>query len=271
MAGDWIKMTVGLRNDPTVGKLARLTKLDRLAVIGRLWALWSWADAHAICGHVRNASDEDIDELCERKGFAAALVEVGWLECVDAGVNIPCHEKHNGESAKERAMKNARQSKWRQTRGANVDAGPSTPPSTPPPTEPTTPPSTDASRDRLPEKRREEVIPPNPPKTGGKPVGLKAWIEGIRAAGERAVAADDPVFAYADRVGLRHDFVVLAWSAFKHRYLVQHPAKRYRDWRRVFRNSVEGNWLRLWYADPAGGYALTTVGIQAQRAQQEAA
>lgn len=263
MAGDWIKMTVGLRTDPTVGKIARMTKLDRLAVIGRLWALWAWADAHAICGHVRNASADDVDDLCKKKGFSAALVEVGWLEVVDAGVNIPQHEKHNGESAKERAMKNARQAKWRQTRDAHVDGGPSTSPSTPPSTEP--------SLDRLPEKRREEVIPPNPPNSGGKPVGLKAWIDGVRAAGDKAIPADDPVFSYADRVGLQHAFVVLAWSAFKHRYLTQHPNKRYKDWRRVFRNAVEGNWLRLWYVEPAGTYALTTVGIQAQRSQQAAA
>ena len=82
---------------------------------------------------------------------------------------------------------------------------------------------------------------------------------------------DDPVFAYATRVGIPRDFLALAWRQFRHRYTEQHPGKRYRDWRRVFRNAVEGNWLKLWWLDPASQqYGLTTVGLQAQRSHDQA-
>ena len=103
------------------------------------------------------------------------------------------------------------------------------------------------------------------------PCGLKAWLDRERQAGRKPVPADDAVFGWAERVGLQRELLDLAWLAFRRRYLVQYPDKRYRDWRRVFRNAVEGNWLRLWYCDPREGFALTTVGVQAKRTLVEAA
>lgn len=112
-------------------------------------------------------------------------------------------------------------------------------------------------------------IPPIPPK-GGKPaIGLKAWLDAVKAAGKAPIPDDDPVFAYAGEVGIPPEFLRLAWLEFRHRY-TQPEAKRYRDWRGVFRKAVRGNWGKLWWLDPScGQYALTTVGMQAQRAHQE--
>ncbi|MBQ1761930.1 MAG: hypothetical protein IIZ92_03400 [Aquincola sp.] len=126
------------------------------------------------------------------------------------------------------------------------------------------------SRDVTTEKSREEEIPPIPPK-GAKPpaVGLKSWMQGIKAKGEKPIPDGDEVFTYAAEVGIPLEFLHLAWLEFKHRY-GQPDAKRYRNWRLVFRKAVRGNWLKLWYVS-SGEYALTTVGIQAQRAHQEKA
>ena len=100
-------------------------------------------------------------------------------------------------------------------------------------------------------------------------MGLKAWLEAIKAKSERPIPAGDPVLAYADRVGLPRDYLVLAWQQFVHTYTVARDRKRYRDWRQVFRNAVEGNWLKLWYLDASENYSLTTVGHQAQRAHDD--
>lgn len=99
-------------------------------------------------------------------------------------------------------------------------------------------------------------------------VGLKAWLDAVRAQGEKPVPEDDPVFAYAAKVGIPEDFLRLAWLEFRHRY-TQPEAKRYRDWRAVFRKAVQGNWLKLWFVGADGAYGLTTVGVQAQRAHDE--
>jgi hypothetical protein len=96
-------------------------------------------------------------------------------------------------------------------------------------------------------------------------VGLEAWLETVKAKGEKPIPEDDPVFAYASDVGIPDDFLRLAWQEFRHRY-TQPEAKRYRDWRSVFRKAVRGNWLKLWFVGGDGAYGLTTVGHQAQRA-----
>lgn len=101
-------------------------------------------------------------------------------------------------------------------------------------------------------------------------VGLKAWIETIKAKGEKPIPPGDPVLAYADKVGIPRDYLVLAWQQFLHTYTTSRDGKRYRDWRKVFRNAVEANWLKLWYLDgQTNTYGLTTAGHQAQRAHDD--
>lgn len=101
-----------------------------------------------------------------------------------------------------------------------------------------------------------------------KGMTLGAWITEL--AGAHAVPPGDPIFAYAESIGLPPEFLELAWRAFRRRYLEEQAGKTYADWRAVFRNVVRGNWLRLWYADPAGGYRLTTAGTMALREQDAA-
>ena len=97
-----------------------------------------------------------------------------------------------------------------------------------------------------------------------KALPLTDWLAQVAAAGERPIPADDPVRVYAAKVGIPDDLMRLAWVEFKRRY-AETGAKTYRDWRQVFRNTVRGNWLKLWFADDQGGYRLTTAGQQAQR------
>lgn len=148
MAGDWIRMRNDLHDDPAVFKISSMTKLDRFAVVGRLFAFWAWADHHAVDGRVDGASSLVIDDVTRQDGFADALISVGWLKALDDAVEIPKHDRHNGESAKERGLKNARQARWRAGKTE------SRPPSTPAPTGPSTSPSTQASTRE--EKRRED-------------------------------------------------------------------------------------------------------------------
>lgn len=158
MAGDWIKMRMDLPEDPAVYRLARITGLDRLSVIGRLYAFWAWADKHAVDGRVDGASTLDVDDITRHNGFADAMAQVNWLEVGADYLAIPKHDRHNGESAKERSLKNARQAKWREGKGGAVDA----------------PPSTQASTRE--EKRREEKIEIQEPTVlvGSPPVGVES-------------------------------------------------------------------------------------------------
>lgn len=98
-------------------------------------------------------------------------------------------------------------------------------------------------------------------------VTLRTYLDECERNDVDAVSADDPVFAYAARIGLPEEFLALAWSVFEAKY--RDTDRKQTRWPQKFRNAVEGNWFRLWYQGE-GGWVLTTAGIQAQRAYTEA-
>jgi hypothetical protein len=107
-------------------------------------------------------------------------------------------------------------------------------------------------------------------KRGNPSVCLKTWLANIKEQGQKPVSESDPIFAWAERVGLPAEFLSLAWQEFKRKHASPDSKTRKSDWRRHFRNTVESNWLRLWYLDN-DTYTLTTVGKQAQRNLGDAA
>lgn len=113
MAGDWIKMRVDLAEDPAVIGIAARLGLDEFSVVGRLQALWSWADGQSRDGHADGVTAAWVNRKVQRDGFAEAMVEVGWLAIEDGGISFPNFTNHNGETAKTRALGKNRQQKKR--------------------------------------------------------------------------------------------------------------------------------------------------------------
>jgi len=99
---------------------------------------------------------------------------------------------------------------------------------------------------------------------------LKGYAEKQKAAGQKAIPDDHAVHTYAEQAGIPFEFLALAWHEFKSRYTSSDDQKKYRDWPGVFLKAVKGNWLKVWYLE-GDTYKLTTVGLQAQRAQKAAA
>lgn len=108
MAGDWIKMRVDLAGSPEVKGLARRTGLTRFDVVGRLHAVWSWADQHLRNCNAAGVTPADIDDEAEHVGFAQAMADEGWLKILSTGIAFPKFDRHNGKPAKERALTNKR-------------------------------------------------------------------------------------------------------------------------------------------------------------------
>lgn len=104
MAGDWIKMSVGLRSNPKVVRMASALKADRLRVIGGLWAVWCVFDQHSSDGDLPGYTAQVMDEEIGWKGFSQAMQAVEWLEITDSGITVPRFDEHNGASAKRRAQ-----------------------------------------------------------------------------------------------------------------------------------------------------------------------
>ena len=109
--------------------------------------------------------------------------------------------------------------------------------------------------------RKLAPTPPQARKSSKALTSLPEWMAQLTEAGEKAIPDDDPVRSYAIQAGIPDHFLVLAWVEFKARYS-EPDAKRYRDWRAVFRNAVRNNWLKLWFLNQ-DGYQLTTAGKQA--------
>lgn len=124
MAGEWIKVEVATADKPEVLKIARILGIEQDAAFGKLTRLWAWFDSNSVDGSVDGAVDTDVDNICRQKGFAAACITVGWLAFDESleRLTLPNFERHNGETAKQRALKNRRQAKWRHS----VDASAST-------------------------------------------------------------------------------------------------------------------------------------------------
>lgn len=108
-------------------------------------------------------------------------------------------------------------------------------------------------------------------KSRGKKIPLQSFIAGCREVGEKAIPDADPVFAYADTIGLPYEMVSLCWKVFREKH-VNDDSKRYVDWRAHFRNAVRGAWYGLWRIDAGSNeYKLTTAGEQARRIYERTA
>lgn len=113
MAGEWIKMGVGLRTHPKVVRMATMLKADRLRIVGGLHAVWGLFDMHSVEGHLDGYTCEVMDADLGWKGFSAAMVAIGWLEETAEGLSAPDYEEHNGPVAKRRAMETSRKGRSR--------------------------------------------------------------------------------------------------------------------------------------------------------------
>jgi len=109
VAGDWIKMRVALRDDPSVIGVAEATSLDEDTVVGKLHRLWSWADQHTTDGRAAGITPRWVDKYLGFTGISDALVSAGWLVFEPGYMILPAFDKHNGSSAKSRAENTIRQ------------------------------------------------------------------------------------------------------------------------------------------------------------------
>jgi len=105
MAGDWIKMRKNLSFDPDTVVIAEMLGCDQDSAVGKVFRFWAWLDEHTENGDGLSVTEKWIDvTLMSAPGFCAALRKVGWLAGTDGCLSIPNFERHNGKSAKSRAL-----------------------------------------------------------------------------------------------------------------------------------------------------------------------
>ena len=86
--------------------------------------------------------------------------------------------------------------------------------------------------------------------TKSSSITFKQFLEKCEYAGEKRIPENDAVFDYADKVGIPVEMIKVCWNQFAKSYMEK--KKRYVDWRRIFRDCVEGNWYKLWFVEADG-------------------
>ncbi len=137
MAGDWIKIEHTLPDKPEVDQMAAALSIDHDAVVGKLIRVWIWADQNTLDGNAVGVTSAFLDRISFCPGFANAMRKAGWLNGIDGALEFPNFDRHNGQTAKTRALTNRRVAKSRQGCNENVTLA--------------------ALQNPLPEKRREET------------------------------------------------------------------------------------------------------------------
>lgn len=113
MAGDWIKIDITTPDKPEIDKMASLLKLDHDSVVGKCVRVWIWADLQSVDGNALSVTETFLDRLTYCPGFASALRQVGWLSGREGRLTIPNFDRHNGQTAKNRALTGKRVQKSR--------------------------------------------------------------------------------------------------------------------------------------------------------------
>jgi len=165
MAGDWLKVEASTWEKPEVWQMSQDLELDLDAVVGKLLRIWSWFDQQTITGNAPSVTVSFLDSRVGVTGFCDAMKAVGWMREKGGQVILPNFDRHNGQTAKDRALTAKRQQSYRARKGnGRVTVGTS------------------------PEKRsKEKNTPHNPPRVISHGKGRKL------SAAERAEQAENRV------------------------------------------------------------------------------
>jgi hypothetical protein len=104
MAGDWIKFELTTLDKPEVCQLADLAGIDPDAVVGKLMRVWGWFDQQTEKGNAPSVSKKLLDRLVGVTGFCDFMKGVGWMEEEGGDISLPHFDRHNGKTAKNRAL-----------------------------------------------------------------------------------------------------------------------------------------------------------------------
>jgi hypothetical protein len=109
MAGDWVKLEKETRHKEEILCIARACGVSRHEAFGAWFDLLCWLDSMTADGHLRALTPEECDGIGGLKGLGKAMADAGWIEFTPEGGAIVINwNRHNGASAKKRALTNRR-------------------------------------------------------------------------------------------------------------------------------------------------------------------
>jgi hypothetical protein len=104
MAGDWLKFEKSTSDKPEVWLIAEALSIDPDAAIGKLLRVWAWFDEQSEYGNAPSVSKLLLDRRVGVSGFCDAMINCGWMEISGDSIFLPNFSRHNGKTAKNRAL-----------------------------------------------------------------------------------------------------------------------------------------------------------------------
>jgi len=105
MAGGWIKIEKRTPDKPEIRYISRSCECTKEKAFLAWFELWSYFDDNIDeTGFLRLFTLEDCDDVAELSGIGRALQRAEWLTVDSLGLTVNKWNRHNGRSAKQRAM-----------------------------------------------------------------------------------------------------------------------------------------------------------------------
>jgi hypothetical protein len=246
MAGDWLKIEACTPDKPEVIGIADMLGIPPAHAFGCLFLVWRWFDQHTTSGNASFVTKVTVDRLSGNAGFADSMEKVGWLHIDDDGsVTLPHFDTHNGETAKQRGLTAKRVAKSKAKSNAEGNGM--------------------VTEEALPkeEKRREEKS-----NTTTGDITFEQFLEDCKTKNEKPIPEDDSIYAWAEKVKMPDSVLIVLWQAFKRKEWkdAKGKPKKYKDWRKTFRNYCEKpDWLKVYSINREGEYYLTPSGKLLER------
>jgi hypothetical protein len=100
----WIKLETHTFDKVEVFSMAQELGIDPDSVVGKCCRVWAWFDANTTDGITKSVTTALLDRYCGITGFSQAMVNVGWMVIDDGDLFLPNYDRHNSQTAKDRAL-----------------------------------------------------------------------------------------------------------------------------------------------------------------------
>jgi hypothetical protein len=100
----WLKVEENTPAKPEIKKIAADCGVSNEVAFARWFRLWAYLDRTTADGWVPFLTTKGCDEEAGLPGIGQSLASVGWIEFSKEGAFVMNWDRHNGKSAKSRAL-----------------------------------------------------------------------------------------------------------------------------------------------------------------------
>ena len=119
----WIKLETHIFDKIEVFQIAQELGIDPDAVVGKCCRIWAWFDVNTTNGITKSVTTALLDRYCGVDGFSKAMINVGWMAINKEDLYLPNYDRHNSQTAKDRALNAKRVAKHKKNKDLQIDNG----------------------------------------------------------------------------------------------------------------------------------------------------